>query len=138
MAGERSELRWRGVVIAEGLRDPALINGMHVVGAQISRDGMPIDDDGATGRWHLYWVDAGPDELDLIQAETVHAWYSHFWTGNRLLVIYDDARFELTRDDPASWAAAVSHGLGQGLLPEWLDFPTDDSTGTLDEGGASG
>jgi hypothetical protein len=47
-------------------------------------------------------------------------------------VIYDDARFELTRDDPSSWGPAISHGLGQGLRAEWLDFPTDDSIGELE------
>jgi hypothetical protein len=46
-------------------------------------------------------------------------------------VIYDDARFELVRDDPSTWLPAISHGLGQGLRREWLDFPTDESAGDL-------
>ncbi len=41
----------RGVVIAEGLEDPTIINRVTVVRAQISRDGLPIDYEG--GEWSL-------------------------------------------------------------------------------------
>lgn len=123
--------RWRGVVIAEGLRDPALVNDLRVVRAVITGDGPPPDSGGAQGRWHLYWVDVTDDEVDRIQAATRHAWYAHFWQGERLRVIYDDARFDVHRHDQSTWPPAVDHGLGQGLRREWLDFPTDDSAGTL-------
>ena len=44
------------------------------------------------------------------------------------MAIYDDARFELGCDDSSTWEPAISHGLGKGLLREWLDFPTDKTT----------
>jgi hypothetical protein len=123
---------WRGVVIAEGLKDPTLINNLHVVQAHISSDDLPVDEDDNRGRWHLYWVDVTPEQINLIQAQTVHTWYSHFWAGNQLIVIYDDARFDMTRDEPSTWQPAISHGLSQGLPRKWLDFPTDDTTGDLE------
>jgi hypothetical protein len=123
---------WRGVVIAEGLKDPTLINNLHIVQAHISRDEQPIDEDGNLGRWHLYWVDVTTAEINLIQAQTVHGWYAHFWAGDQLIVVYDDARFDMTRDEPSTWQPAIRHGLSQGLLREWLDFPTDDTTGDLE------
>lgn len=46
-----------------------------------------------------------------------------------LVVVYDDARFDLARDESSTWEPAIDHGLGQGLLREWLDFPADDTTG---------
>jgi hypothetical protein len=123
--------RWRGVVIAEGLRDPAVINDLQVTRAFITGEGLPLDEEGAEGRWHLYWVEVSDDQIDRIQAGTRHGWYAHFWRDDRLLVIYDDARFSMHRHDQATWQPAVDHGLGQGLRAEWLDFPTDDSAGTL-------
>ena len=71
--------RWRGVVIAEGLNDPALINDLQVTKAFITGDDQPLDEDGTQGRWHLYWVDVSDDQIDLIQATTRYAWYAHFW-----------------------------------------------------------
>ena len=123
--------RWRGVVIAEGLNDPALINDLQVTKAFITGDDQPLDEDGTQGRWHLYWVDVSDDQIDLIQATTRYAWYAHFWQDDRLLVVYNDARFDLHRHDQSTWQAAIDHGLEQGLRREWLDFPTDDSVGTL-------
>lgn len=123
--------RWRGVVIAEGLDDPALINDLRVARAFITSEGQPLDENGAEGRWHLYWVDVSDEEIDRIQDATRHAWYAHFWRDEQLLVVYDDARFDLRREDQVTWQPAIDHGLGQGLRREWLDFPTDDSAGTL-------
>ena len=123
--------RWRGVVIAEGLHDPTLINDLRVTKVFITGDRQPLDEDGTEGRWHLSWVDVSGDQIDQIQAGTRHAWYAHFWQDDRLLVIYDDARFSMHRNDQTTWRAAVDHGIQQGLRPEWLDFPADDSTGTL-------
>ncbi len=119
------------MVIAEGLNDPALINDLQVTKAFITGDDQPLDEDGTQGRWHLYWVDVSDDQIDLIQATTRYAWYAHFWQDDRLLVVYNDARFDLHRHDQSTWQAAIDHGLEQGLRREWLDFPTDDSVGTL-------
>lgn len=93
--------RWRGVVIAEGLDDPTLINEFRVARAFITGEGQPLDENGTQGRWHLYWVEVSDEEIDRIQAGTRHAWYAHFWRGDRLLVVCDDARFDLHRHDQA-------------------------------------
>lgn len=127
------EETWRGVVIAEGLTEPSLINDLSVKRAHISVDEQPLDDAGRLGRWHLYWVDVDRETIDRLQASTVHGWYAHFWRDDRLLVVYDDARFEMHRTDSSTWSEATAHGLSQGLRPEQLDFPSDDSVGTLDD-----
>lgn len=122
---------WRGVVIAEALHDPALINDLRVSRAFITRGDQPPGEDGVAGRWHMYWVDVTDEEIARVQAGTRHGWYAHFWQGDRLLVAYDDATFELSRHDQSAWQSAIDHGLGQGLRREWLDFPTDESAGNL-------
>lgn len=124
-------IQWRGAVIAEGLRDQALVNGLRVFGAFITEDGQPLAQDGSRGRYHLYWAEVSEDEIDIIQAMTLRGWYAYFWQGDDLLVVYDDARFTLSRHDPSTWAPAIDHGLHQGLRREWLNFPTNESTDDL-------
>jgi hypothetical protein len=119
------QITWRGVVVAEGLRDPAIINSLHVVRAHITDDDLAVDEYGNRGRWHLYWVDVTDEEISRIQAQTLPVWYAHFWAGNRLIVVYHDARFDLARDDRSTWQPAIAHGLSQGLPREWLDFPVE-------------
>ncbi|MGH3446011.1 MAG: hypothetical protein ACRDP4_00150 [Nocardioidaceae bacterium] len=119
------------MVIAEGLHDPQLINELAVSKAYITDEGQPIGEKGTKGRWHLYWVDVDDEGIDRVRAGTRHAWYAHFWQGDRLVVVYDDARFEMRRCDESTWQPAVNHGLRQGLRREWLDFPTDESAGTV-------
>lgn len=122
---------WRGAVIAEGLHDPTLINGLRVYQARMSKSELPLDGQ-ARGRWHLYWVQVTGEQLDQVQSGTKHEWYAHFWQGDRLVVCFDDARFDLDRSDRVTWQPAIEHGLGQGLRPEWLDFPTDDGARELE------
>jgi hypothetical protein len=122
---------WKGIVIAEGLRDPTIVNRLPVYRAFISGDDLELDDRGARGRWHLYWVVVADGDVDLVQGELLAGWYAHFWEADRLLVVYPDARFEMSRTDQATWQAAIEHGLALGIAADELDFPTDDSAGTL-------
>jgi len=122
---------WAGVVIAESLRDPTTINRLPVYRAYISRDGLAPGPGGPPGRWHLYWVRASPGEMAAIRAELMHGWYAHFWNEHEIVVLYDDAQFRMDRFDRSTWQAAARHGLAMGIPEDQLDFPTDDSTGTL-------
>jgi hypothetical protein len=130
--------RWCGVVIAEGLHEPAVINDLRVSSALSGVTGRPVDEDGTEGRWHLYWVDVPDDEIDRIQAGTRHGWYADFWRGDRLLVVYDDARSACAVTTSRRGDLPVDHGLGQGLRREWLEFPTDDSAGHAGRRAGSG
>jgi hypothetical protein len=112
-------------VIAEGIADPTIINGLQVVRAEISGDDRLLDDEGATGRWHLYWLVGDEATVELIQRHTRHGWYAHFWADDRLIVVFDDARFEASRGDRSTWGPAVAHGRSQGIPADELDFLTD-------------
>jgi hypothetical protein len=70
-------------------------------------------------------------QIDQVRAATRRAWYAHFWRGDQLLVVYDDARFTLPRHDLLAWLPVIDHGSGPGLRRDWLDFPTNDSVGAL-------
>ena len=92
-------------MIAEGLDDPTVINDLRVTRAFITGEGQPLDEDGTESHWHLYWVEVSDDEIDRIQAGTRHAWYAHFWRDDLLLVVYEDARFSMHRNDPNDLAS---------------------------------
>lgn len=115
----------RGIVIAEGLKDPSLVNQLRVFRARITDEGAPIDYEGHIGRWHLYWVSVNEGEVQAIREMLKPGWYAHFWEGDRLVVVYDDAAFEMSRTDRDSWVEAIQHGEGQGIPKDELDFPTD-------------
>jgi hypothetical protein len=119
-------MAFRGVVIAEALKDPTLVNKLRVHRALITDEGAPIDYEGHAGRWHLYWIDADQETISDVQKETKRGWYAHFWDGDRLLVVYDDAIFDLSRRDRSSWLLAIEHGEKQGIPRDDLDFGTED------------
>jgi hypothetical protein len=47
---------------------------------------------------------------------------AHFWRGNRMVVVYCDARFEVDRFDRPTWIPVIEHGKGKGIPDEQLDF----------------
>ena len=123
--------QWKGVVIAESLHDPTKINLLQVYRTFITHDGVLTPGD-VPMRWHLYWVRASRDDVAALRDELKHGWYIHFWNAQKIIVLYDDADFEMDRFDRSTWKAATDHGLAMGIPIEQLDFPTDDSTGTLE------
>ena len=116
---------WRGGIIAEGLSDPTIINGLSVHGASISKDGMPVDYEGNLGRWHGYDVKCSRREIDALQPCILRGWYAHFWKGSQIIVVYYDRQFELDRDDKRTWKEAIEHGRKQGIPEDELDFRTE-------------
>jgi hypothetical protein len=128
---EATGMGCKGVVIAESLQDPTVLNQFSVYRAFITGDGLQIDDQGTRGRWHLYWVIVSDDQIDAVQRGLRAGWYAHFWQADRLLVVFPEARFEMSRTDQATWQAAIAYGLAHGIPADELDFPTDDSIGTL-------
>ncbi len=116
---------FRGVVIAEGLDDPTVINELSVYKAEITKDGMAIDYEGHFGRWHAYYVRCSKDDINQVQSHMRKGWYAHFWKGDKIIVVFNDLQFELARDDRSTWRDAVAHGISQGIPRDELDFSTD-------------
>jgi hypothetical protein len=122
---------WKGAVIAESLRDPMTLNGFQVYRAYVSPDGLDLGPDRPVGRWHLKWVRVSREDIALIRAQLIHGWYAHFWNERQMVVVYDDAEFEMDRFDRSTWKRATEHGLAMGIPEQQLDFPTDDSAGAM-------
>jgi len=116
---------FRGVIIAEGLNDPTIINRFTIYRAEITKNGMPIDYEGHFGRWHIYYVMCFKEEIDKLKPQILKGWYAHFWKDNRIIVVYGDRKFEVLKDDKSTWEEAIEHGRAQGIPGNELDFPTD-------------
>ena len=116
---------YKGIIVAEGLHDPTVINKFAVYKAEITADGMPIDYDGHLGRWHMYYVTCSKKEIGELQPQITRGWYAHFWEGNEIIVIYNDKQFEMLRDNRSTWKEAIEHGREQGIPENELDFPTE-------------
>lgn len=116
---------YKGVIIAEGLGDPTLINTFAVYKARITEDGVPIDYEGHLGRWHIYHVTCSKKEIDEIQPHILRGWYAHFWKDNEIIVVYNDKQFEIMKDDKSTWKEAIDYGILQGIPENEFDFPTD-------------
>jgi len=117
---------WRGVIIAEGLKDPTIINCLTVTRAVITEDGRATDYEGNTGRWHVYHVSCTNDDVEKVQRNTLHGWYAHFWDDENIVVVYSDRTYILDRRDEGAWDEARGHGLRQGIPRNELGFPVDE------------
>jgi hypothetical protein len=125
--GRRTVPELSGCVIAESLSDPTILNRFRTYATWITDEGQPLDARGHTGRWHLQWIRCGLSDVDEIQRGLrPEAFYAHFWHGDRILVVYPDARFEIATDDKSTWTEAIRHGRAKGIPDEQLDFLTGD------------
>ena len=116
---------WKGGIVAEGLSDPTIIGKFSVYEATISEDNLPIDYEGNVGRWHVYGILCSREEIDALQPYVLRGWYAHFWKGDKIVVVYNDAQFELDKGDMSTWKEAIEHGRAQGIPEDELDFATD-------------
>lgn len=115
-----------GVVIAESLDDPAIINRFTIDKAVISPafewPACATGGERVVARWHLYRVLCAPDDLAFFQRHIGPGWFAHFWKGNSLTVMFSDGRYQATLDDRSTWAEAIAHGRRHGIPERMLDF----------------
>jgi len=116
---------WKGIIIAEGLEEPSVINEFDVYKARISKQDEFIDGQGNRERWHLYWVRATDKQVETLTSRIRNGWYAHFWKGRKLLVVFRGKKFGLQAKDKSTWKEAVEYGKSVGIPEEQLDFPTN-------------
>ena len=106
-----------GIVIEQSLADPAFVETLDVV----HRKQDP------NGSWVFLLVRIASDrlfsELERIREALAddQPWYAHFFSGEKIAVVFPDAIISMTTD-AASWEAAIAHGLTLGIPREQLDF----------------
>lgn len=116
---------WRGCFISEGLKDPRILNNYKCYKFKITNTNLPLDDNGTTGRWHMYWIESNDVDYKLFSENMKYNWYGHFWCGNEIVAIFEHKIFELKKDDKTTWKEAIEYGKSQNILEDQLDFLTD-------------
>src|SRR6266704_2190264 len=116
---------WKGIIIAEGLEEPSVINEFDVYRARISKQDELIDDQGNKERWHLYWVRATDKQVETLTSRIRNGWYAHFWKGRKRLVVVRGKKGGLQAKEKSTWKEAVEYGKSVGIPEEQLDFPTN-------------
>lgn len=121
---------FKGVVIEESLENKDILKRVKILSTKVEQV-TPSHKTPWLTQWTLHAVEI-PEELIERTSEGLrnslekeHNWYIHFWNENRLIVIYKDKIFKLSRDDKKTWKPAVEHGTSLGIPEYQLDFPTD-------------
>jgi len=117
---------YKGIIIAESLEEPSIINEFKVYRAEISEEEENIINENRKARWHLYWVEVNKEQIDLVMRGIKQGWYAHFWKGKDMIVVFKDKKFNINFDDKSTWKEAVEYGKSLGIKEEQLDFPLDD------------
>lgn len=116
---------WKGAFISEGLEDPRILNDFTCYKFRITSDKLPLDDKGTTGRWHMFWIEAKPENFEIFAENMKYNWYGHFWKDNDIVAVFQGRMFNLIKDDKSTWKEAIEFGLSQNIEEEQLDFLTD-------------
>jgi len=106
-----------GTIVEESLRDNRVLNDFNVLKVRITNEEVPAK------RWHLYKVEATSEQPGKLSSMLKPGkWYAHFWSGDKMMVVFRDRTFEQKASDRSTWEPAIQHGLSLGIPKEQLDF----------------
>lgn len=112
--------KYKGSIVVESLEDKGILDNLKVLNIDETDDEIPAD------RWHIYAVEATPDEINEIsRAMYPERWYAHFWDNKNIVAVFRDKVFHMKRDDKNTWQEAINYGMSVGVPKEQLDFLTD-------------
>lgn len=109
--------QYKGVVITESLTDPGVIRGLTVLEEEYDEE----------SDWHLVTVEASEDQIEALAEQIKDGpWYIHFWSGDDVLVVFQNRVFSMKHSDKKTWQPVLKYGQSIGIPPEQLDFPIDE------------
>ena len=114
-------MNYKGTIVEESLLDNRLINSFKINKFRISNAEKPED------RWHLYEVEATPAQIDELATQLKPiGWYTHFWQGDDVIVVFSGKKFEIKYSNQETWKDAIAYGESLGIPVEQLDFKVDE------------
>lgn len=112
---------YKGTIVEESLLDNRLLNNFKINNLRISNAEKPED------RWHLYEVEATSEQIDELAIQLKPSgWYTHFWQGDDVIVVFPNKMFEIKYSDQSTWQDAIAYGENIGIPTEQLDFKIDE------------
>jgi hypothetical protein len=118
-----------GTVIAESLRDGAVIAGIPFVTTRLARAEMGNVDVGQPRVWTLIEFEIADDDAALLARalegalEGEGGWYCDFRSDDETFVVFADRTFRYPRGDQAGRAEATAYGRSVGVPENQLDWP---------------
>ena len=111
------EYDFHGIIVQESLKDSLLLNDVIILGRKQTKD------------WELIRVGIMNSEIeefieaisDCLRVEESIPYYAHFYSRNKLIVVFPHKVFNVT-PDKETWKLAIKYGLSRGIPLEQLDF----------------
>jgi hypothetical protein len=115
-----------GVVIAESLREDAVIDGLELLVRTVTRWRNPAPAPGQADVWTILKFDS-PTDPDVLAGKMAAAvapgpWYVDFRSAEHVWVIYAEKQFRYGHGDDAGRAEAIAYGRAVGVPSDQLDW----------------
>ncbi len=114
-------MTYKGTVVQESLIDDRQLNDFEIVNYRVTNNEKLED------RWHLFTVNVTKEDIYKLASNLKPAkWYSHFWNGDNVIVVYPNKTFKLKHSNQSTWHKAVEYGNSLGIPSKQLDFVIED------------
>lgn len=105
---------YKGIIVLESLKDPKILDTFTVLNKEIDED------------WHLITVEANEKQIESLSQELkVGTWYTHFWKGDDVIVVFPNKIMKMKHSDKSTWQPVIEYGQSIGIPTEQLDFPIE-------------
>jgi hypothetical protein len=106
-----------GIVIDQSFRDTTIFSHLSIVQKR------------QVGNWGFNLISVPESELGYVVSTLqdymidirTDCWYAHFFSGNELVIVFQDKIFHCTTDR-ATWKDSIVYGISNGIPSEQLDF----------------
>ncbi|PWU23462.1 hypothetical protein C5B42_02815 [Candidatus Cerribacteria bacterium 'Amazon FNV 2010 28 9'] len=117
----RQKMVFHGIIIEESLIDNRMLNEFSIKKVRVTTEEDP------TQRWHLYFVEGTNKQIEqLVNNLKPQKWYAHFWSGDRIIVVFPHKLFIFSHTSKETWKEAVEYGISIGIPQDQLTFEIEE------------
>jgi hypothetical protein len=123
---------WRGVLIAEGLKNQAVLEYIHIIKTDFER----LESEEGLGEFHFHKIEVDDILVDKVveiaTRDLKEGWYFHLVKDNKMKVMFTGKCLEVTKGNEAQFDNVKKYGLSLGIhedqiqLERLIDNPYDE------------